>query len=173
MTKKELLEISFEKDNEKMLKSYLIKQEKEYGFNKAFLLLAVKNQILLNSYDIDENSFNQMLFKNYIYSIYDENKIEFEELDEFSKEIINIFNFFIETNNLEEALYIYKNYPIIYQILCTIYIRNLYRSEENKINKINNENIDNIYNKISLLNNTDLSFKREENVKALKKVSQK
>lgn len=172
MTRKQLLEISFETDNEKKLKTNLIELLDEHGVNQTFLLLAIKNQLLLNGCAIDENAFNQILFRNYIYELNTPNELNFENFADEDKELIAVFNTCIENNNFEEAFKIFSSNNLIYQLLSTLYIKNLFKNETYKVSKIDNKQIDKVYKEISLLNDANLTIKRDK-VKILQIVSTK
>ena len=169
MNKKDLLNLSYPNDSEKKLKLLLNNQSENYSLGKAFMTLSRNNVFLLNQCEIDENNFNYILFKNYIYFLNSKKEIKFENFfsknQDIMKTIINEFNNHIKNNDFEGALKIYENSYPIYELLCFIYIKNLNKNEIEKINQVPNNLTNNIYEKISLLQNTDLSFKRNNNKK--------
>lgn len=172
MTKKEFLRNSFEENNEKKLKSIFINNANGYSFTEKVYFLAIKNQLLLASCNMDENEFNQVLFKNYIYFLNDSFKANIDALYQNNKEAIETFNSCIENNNFEEAFNIFANNNAIYQLLCIIYIKDLHKSEKYKASRIAISKIDDVSEKISLLKNTDLRVKRA-NVKVRQNYSAK
>lgn len=172
MTRNELLNFSFEENNEKNLKKDLIEKSIEYSFDKISSILTHKNKLILSSYNIDENTFNQMLFTNYIYFMNSSKKLNAEKLSDDDREIIELFNHYIETDCFEEAFKIYTNNFIIYDLLCMLYIKNLNETSQDKINQLDDKKIDKVYKKLSLLKNTNLTLERKH-VKVLQKVSNK
>lgn len=172
MTKKEFIRNSFEENNEKKLKSIFINNANGYNFTEKVYFLAIKNQLLLASCNMNENEFNRVLFKNYIYFLNDSFKANIDALYENNKDDIEIFNTCIENNKFEEAFNIFTNNNAIYQLLCIIYIKDLHKSEKYKASRIAINKIDNVSEKISLLKNTDLRVKREK-IKVYQKYSAK
>lgn len=172
MTKNDLINISFEENSEKELKAKLIETINLYGANKALYLLTVKNQILLSTCGIDENTFNNILFKNYILCLNNtDNKYTFS-LSKKDKEKVNAFDAQISLNNIDNAFEIYgKNY-VVYQLLCQVYFNNINKKNFEKINGIHDKDIDSVYDRIMLLNSANLTFKREE-FKVRQRVSSK
>ena len=148
MNRQDLLDLSYPSDNEKKLKLSLRTICEKYGFNKAFISLSYTNQFLLNKCNIDENDFNYILFKNYILTL--------------SNTINLIFNQYIVNNDIENALCLYENNYTIYQLLCLSYIKNLSKSEHDKIMQLPETTIKETEEKIKLLQNMDLSFKKAE-----------
>jgi len=192
MEKKVLLKNSFEENNEKKLKAAFIKSANNYSFrenerklksifiknangynlSEKLYFLAIKNQLLLASCDMDENTFNQMLFRNYIYFLNDSYRANLDALYSNNRESFKIFNTCIENNNFEEAFNIFANNNAIYQLLCFIYIKDLYKNEKYKASRVASANINDVAEKFSLLRNADLSVKREK-VRILQNVSAK
>lgn len=170
MTKKELKNISFETVNEIELKLKLSKYIAECGFDKALSLFTFKNKLLLTSCDIDENLFNKILFKNYIFYINNQYQNNTYKLPNNDDETITMFNYYIENNNFKEAFNIFENSNTVYQTLCILYVNDINKSDFTKINKIKDENINDVYDKLSILNNLNLTFKRD-NIKIYQKVS--
>ena len=136
MTKKELQNISFEEVNEQQLKLNLIKYIEEYGFNKALYLLSIKNKLLLNSCNIDDNSFNQILFKNYIFHTNNKNEQIDLHITNNDQETINMFKSSIDNNNFEEAFKIFGNNYVVYQLLCILYMNEVNNTDLVKIDRI-------------------------------------
>jgi len=172
MTKNDLISISFEENNEKELKSKLIETINLYGSNKALYLLTVKNQLLLNSCGIDENTFNNILFKNYILCLNNTDNICTFSLSKKDTEKVNTFNEQILLNNIDKAFNIFSKNYIVYQLLCHVYFNNINKKNFEKINGIHDKDIDSVYDRIMLLNNANLAFKREE-IKVRQRVSSK
>ena len=166
MNRQDLLDLSYPSDNEKKLKLSLRTICEKYGFNKAFISLSYTNQFLLNKCNIDENDFNYILFKNYILTL--SNTINLNSLLNDSSltndEIVDIliFNQYIVNNDIENALCLYENNYTIYQLLCLSYIKNLSKSEHDKIMQLPETTIKETEEKIKLLQNMDLSFKKAE-----------
>jgi len=171
MTKNELSQVAFNDKKEIKLKSKLMNLCEEYNTNKAFISLAINNQLLLNSCNIDENEFNQILFKNYILHANFFTPTFIENLKENELELLNTFNCYVMDNNFDEAFKIFANNNIIYQLLCKLYITDLVKTE--KLSNINERNIDSIYKRILLLKNTNLTFERESKLKIYFKESAK
>jgi len=170
MNKIELLSFNFESNNEKALKAKLNQFYNENGFSQTVYLLAIKNQLLLNSCDIDDNLFNKILLKNYIYFLNSANKLNFDSLSYNTKQLIDSFNSLIEKNEFDKAYNIYSNNDTIYNLLCGIYVKGSHKTEAYKISKIDDKNIETVYEKLSLLENANLNFEKEK-VKIYQKTS--
>lgn len=169
---KEVQEFSFENNNENKLKLRLNEIVKEYNVNKAYSFLAIHNQLMLISCNIDENEFYHILFKNYIYFLNSNQTLNLEKLPKEYQNKINDFNYYIENANIEEAFNIFSSTNVIYQLLCSLYIKNLNKSEDEKLNEIPNEKLNNAFSQLSLLENATLNIKREK-IKVYQKISSK
>lgn len=165
MNKIDLLNMSYPNDNEKILNLRLREKYQEYGYEKTFKSLSYTNQLLLASCGIDENSFNYILLKNYIFFLYSNNTNILNDLSNEDKEIINNFNQCILNNNLEGALNLLMNNYVIHQLLCLVYINNLSKTEIEKVNVIQDELVDEVFVKINLLKENNLSFESIANKK--------
>ena len=172
MIREEILNLSLTNNKEKKLKLKLIEKVEESDISKIFYILAIKNQLLLNSCNINENEFNKILFKNYIYFLNTNKKFNIEKLAELDKETINIFKTNIENNNFEEALQIFLNNSIIYQYLCALYVKDINASEIHKINRIEDQNLTNVYQKLQIINGMNLTY-QPNNIKIYQKISSK
>lgn len=164
----DLLEKVSTSNQETKLKLYLINKYEELGLDKTYLILAFRNQLLLNSCNIDENKFNYILLKNYIYFLNSKNNINFNNIQDKNKEMLIEFNNNIYNNDFAEALNLYEENVYLYEVLCSVYLKNLSKSEAEKINNIPQEKIDDVYKKISLLQETNLTFKRNNKIKIMK-----
>jgi len=174
MNKHQLFTISYPSDNENKLKLFLTNSYLEYGVNKAYDYLTFRNQLLLNSCNIDENNFNYILFKNYIFFLSKHNLdlyFYLYTLPVKDREVIEIFNKCINNNDFKGALKLYSRSFFIHELLCSAYIKNLPIGELEKINNVHKDKVDDIYNKINILKNTDLSFVREQEKNIKLKVS--
>lgn len=168
MNKIDLLNMSYPNENEKNLNLRLRERYQEYGYGKTFKALSYTNRLLLASCGIDENNFNYILLKNYIFFLYSNNTNILNELSNEDKEIINNFNQCILNNNLEGALNLFMNNYVIYQLLCLVYINNLFKTEIEKVNDIQDELVDEVSIKLNLLKETNLSFESINNKKYCK-----
>lgn len=162
MNKNDLFVLQYMAPNEENLKIVLKNICNESGINNAFISLMYKNQLLLNSCNIDEKSFNYILLRNYVFFLNNENDLTFKNASERDTKIINNFNHYIENNSIKKALELYQNHYIIYQLLCSAYMKNLYKTESEKIGLIPDDKIDTVYKKVKTLKNKDLSFVREQ-----------
>jgi len=168
MNKNDLLNISYPNDNEKILNFRLREKLEQYGFEKTFKTLSYTNQLLLNSCNVNENDFNYILIKNYLFFLNGNNNSFFEKLSDNDKDIIKNFNKFINNNDFEGALDIYMNNYVIHQLLCLVYMKNISKTESEKINELSEDVINDVYTKINLIKNADLSFKRNKNNNRIK-----
>ena len=159
MNKKDLFTISYPTGNEKKLKLFLNNTIAEYGITKTYNYLVFRNKLLLNSCNIDCNEFNHILFRNYIYILNNNSNFNFRKLSDMDKNTIEAFNNCINNNNFTEALELYSDSFLIHELLCYSYIINLQKNELDKINSISDAKANELYNKISILNNTDLTIK--------------
>lgn len=166
----EVLNMIFENKKENELKKALKKFIEEYGVEKTYLFLSINNQILLNSCDIDENEFNQILFKNYMLSPEGLDNINMERLSEQEKTSINMFKATMRCNNFDSAFYIFSSRRIVYQLLCMLYVSDLSKNEKVDNKHFNNEGV---IQRIVYLKSKDLSFHREKDIKVRQKVSKK
>ena len=165
MNKIDLLNMSYPNENEKILNLRLRERYQDYGYEKTFITLSYTNQLLLASCGIDENSFNYILLKNYIFFLYSNNTNILNELSNKDKEIINNFNQCILNNNLEGTLNLLMNNYVIHQLLCLVYVNNLSKNEIEKVNVIQDELVDEVSVKINLLKENNLSFESIANKK--------
>lgn len=161
MNKEDLFTISYPTDNEKKLKSVLNNSNLEYGLTKTYDYLAFRNQLLLKSCNIDENEFSYILFRNYIYFLNNASNFNLDKLSERDKDTIEEFNKLINSNDFIGAMEMYSDNFLIHELLCNAYIKNLQKTELDKINGVCDSKVEDIFNKISILKNTDLTFNRE------------
>lgn len=166
----EVLNMIFENKKENELKKALKRFIEEYGVEKTYLFLSTNNQILLNSCNIDENEFNQILFKNYMLSPEGLDNINMERLSEQEKTSVNMFKATMRCNNFDSAFYIFSNKRIVYQLLCMLYVNDLAKNEKVDNKRFNNEGV---IQRIVYLKSKDLSFHREKDVMIRQKVSKK
>ena len=171
MNREDLLTLSYPTDNEKKLKLFLNNTILEYGLSKTYNYLVFRNQLILNSFSIDENDFNHILFRNYIYILNNNSNFNFQKLSDKDKNTIETFNSCINDNDFVKALEVYSNSFLIYELLCYSYIKNLQKNELNKINGISDTKVDEIFNKIKVLKSTNLTFEKEVPKKVKTRVS--
>jgi len=162
MKRNDLFALPYITPNEDTLKNVLKNKCEESGLNNTFISLMYRNQLLLNSCKIDEKSFNYILLKNYVLFLNNGNNLRYKNASEKDLIIINEFNEFINNNLFKEALSLYQKYYIIYQLLCSAYIKYLYKTESDKIDLIPDDKIDDVFKKITTLKDMDLSFRREK-----------
>lgn len=166
----EVLKMIFENKNEERLKKALKKFITDYGVEKTYLFLSTNNQILLNACNINENEFNQILFKNYMLSTDGLDNINMERLSEQERISIRMFKTAMRCNNFDSAFYIFSNKRIVYQLLCMLYVNDLAKNETVDNKRFNNEGV---IQRIVYLKSKDLSFHREKDVMIRQKVSKK
>ena len=80
-----------------------------------------------------------------------------------------MFNSFILNNMLDQALWLFEKNYTIYQVLCFTYIKNLSKSENDKIMQLPEKLVKDTEEKIKLLQKIDLSFNRSKTEKTYTK----
>lgn len=163
MNRNELLELCYQDNKEKKLKHILFNKINEDGFNKVVNLFIYRNVITLSRCDINDESFFNILTRNYILNMYNEN-------NNIDLSMISEFNNMIKNNDYNNAFDMFLNNNDVYESLCLNYMNNIAKSNKEKVNSINSKDINEVYNKLSLLNNTKLeNAKKLTNNKILKK----
>ena len=165
MSRNELLNLCYQDNKEKKLKHILFNKINEDGFNRIVNLFIYRNVITLSRCNIDDKSFFNILTRNYILSLYDENNnIDLSTISE--------FNNMINNDDYNNAFDMFLNNNKVYETLCMNYMNSITKSNKDKVNLINSKDINEVYNKLNSLNNTNLQNKeRLVSAKKLQKIS--
>ena len=157
MNKRNLLLLCFPSNEEINLNSLLTKYVNEYGNKESAEILAFKNSLLLGKSNLNNNTLNGLLLKNYVLYLFNNKKIEDNE---FNNSLLNS-----DINTTIELLN--KNMSIKY-FLCYLYVKSLDKGSISKGLDISEENA----NKAgSLLKEINFVISNNEVINATRKLN--
>lgn len=158
MNKKDLIDITNPMTKEAKFKSILIDILNKDGIEYALRTLLFKNRLILAKLDISEGEFNYILFKNYVlFSNNDKNVLNKNNLSKRDIESINLFDSYLNSNNVNEAFNAFNNNSILFMLLGNAYVKSLSEDNASLVNGIKDEKVNAVYNTIKVLNKSKLS----------------
>lgn len=158
MNKKDLIDITNPMTKETKFKSVLIDIMNNDGADYALRTLIFKNRLLLAKLDISEGEFNYILFKNYIlFSNNEKNVLNKSHLTKRDINSIELFDSYLNSNNVSEAFNTFNNNSILFMLLGNAYVKSLNEDNVSLVNGIKDEKVNAVYNTIRVLNKSKLS----------------
>jgi len=170
MNKKELLLLACTTENEQCLVNLLNNLNKSNSKEIIAETLAFKNVLLLVKSDLNNNTLNQLLLKNYVFFLYSINdNVKYTKSSK-EESLITVFNSYVLNGDIDKALELLNRSISIKYYLSYIYVNTMTGKGLYRVTNINKDNYEQVGILLEKINYETVQIENSKKKNELKKI---